>query len=63
MDQSEPNAHVDDGDNASCLGHMGLPVLFQETHRCHEEHYHFHFALPVALPVNVGGQIDYADYD
>ena len=60
MDQSEPNAHVDDEDNASCLGHMGLPELFQNMHRWHEEHYHYHSDLFVASPVNVGGQIDYA---
>jgi len=54
---------VGDGDNVSCLGHMGLPELFQKMHRWHEEHYHFHSAQPEALPVNMGGQIDYGDYD
>ena len=62
MDRSGSIAHVDDGDNASCLGHMGLPELFQMTRRWYEEHSNFHSAQPVALPVKGGGQIDYADY-
>ena len=62
MDQSGSSAHVDDGDNASCFGQRDWPVFFQKMHRWHEDRYHFHFALPVALPVNVGGQIDYGDY-
>ena len=62
MDQSGSIVHVDDGDNASCFEQKDWPELFQETNRWQEEHSHFHFALPVALPVNVGGQIDYADY-
>jgi hypothetical protein len=54
MDQSGSIAHVDDGDNASCLEHMGLPVLFQQTQRWYEEQCCFLSALPVASPVNVG---------
>jgi hypothetical protein len=55
MDQSGSIVHVDDGDNASCFGQRDWPVLFQETNRWYEEHYHFHSAQTVALPVNVGG--------
>jgi len=58
MDQSGSIVHVDDGDNASCLMQKGLPELFQETNYWQEEHYHFHSAQHVALPLIVGGQID-----
>jgi len=58
MDQSGSIAHVDDGDNAACLRHMGLPELFLETHRWDQEQWHLRYPQPEALPVNIGGQID-----
>ena len=61
MDQIVSIAHVGDGDNASCLGQQGLPELFQETHHWDQEQYLLRYAQPVASPLNIGVQIDYAD--
>jgi hypothetical protein len=62
MDQSVSIAHVGDGDNASCLGHKDLPVLFQETQRWDDEHSRLRYDQPVVLSLYSGGQIDYGDY-
>jgi hypothetical protein len=62
MDQSGPIAYVGDGDNASCLEHKGLTVLFQETQRWDDEHCRLRDAQPVASSVDMSVQIDYVDY-
>jgi hypothetical protein len=62
MNQSEPNAHVDDGDSAFCFGQKGWPVLLRERYHWNQEHFRFRSVQPLALPVHMGGQIDYSEY-
>ena len=62
MDQSGSIAYVGDGDNASCLGHKDLPVLFQQAHCWDEEYSRLRYDQPVVLSLYIGGQIDYGDY-
>src|SRR5260370_41063203 len=59
-----PIAYVGDGDNASCLGHKDLPLLFQETQRWDDEHCRLRYAQPVASSVEPearGGASDVCD--